>query len=439
MRFSRGIWVGATLLLALAGCSDDSPDVKGGGSYSPIITGISSSTEPAARGIPNQLTAQITNVNNLPLTYRWRVAAGTLADSTAAVATWTPPDSIGTWDVTLTVEATDPSGAHFSKTTVVHMAVDNQFTRWTRSDALQFDPAPIPGGGGILYSQIQSTSTGASDIYRVDTPLGGSLKLTEGFHSATSPSARGDLLQFVFAGKEDPEDVGNTIWLLPWAGGTPSSATPLDTARATQPTLESPRFAPQGTRVLFTSDSVAANFPKLRYRDAAAPGIPAVDIIEPSTFFLELYRNGNWGPDVNSDGFPDSVVAMWFNEFNFPPERGLVRLGTQGNATDEHVWLVGSGAEEPDWSPDGNHIVFARKNTGTNERDIWIINRAASDFSAAVRVTSGPADESHPRFAQDGSSIFFVSNRVDRYGLNGVYGTERRGTNIWSVARFDRP
>jgi Tol biopolymer transport system component len=56
-----------------------------------------------------------------------------------------------------------------------------------------------------------------------------------------------------------------------------------------------------------------------------------------------------------------------------------------------------------------------------------------------VRVTSGPADDSQPRFSADGNSIFFISNRVDRYGVTGVYGTERRGTNVWSVAHFDRP
>jgi Tol biopolymer transport system component len=54
-------------------------------------------------------------------------------------------------------------------------------------------------------------------------------------------------------------------------------------------------------------------------------------------------------------------------------------------------------------------------------------------------VTSGPADDSHPRFSADGNSIVFVSNRADRYGLNGIYSTERRGYNIWSVQRFDRP
>jgi hypothetical protein len=51
----------------------------------------------------------------------------------------------------------------------------------------------------------------------------------------------------------------------------------------------------------------------------------------------------------------------------------------------------------------------------------------------------GPADDAHPRFSFDGTKIYFVSNRADRYGLNGVFGTERRGYNVWAVSRFDRP
>ena len=94
---------------------------------------------------------------------------------------------------------------------------------------------------------------------------------------------------------------------------------------------------------------------------------------------------------------------------------------------------------DPDWSPDGAFVVFARKNIGTGDRDIWIISSAATDVSQAIRVTFGPADDSHPRFNDDGTEIFFISNRVDHYGLNGIYGTERRGTDVWSVTHFDKP
>ncbi|TMQ60825.1 MAG: hypothetical protein E6K75_02505, partial [Candidatus Eisenbacteria bacterium] len=103
------------------------------------------------------------------------------------------------------------------------------------------------------------------------------------------------------------------------------------------------------------------------------------------------------------------------------------------------VWLNDSGAGEPDWSPDRAHIAYSRRVPGRTDRDIWIINAYATNPSQAVRVTTGPADEFHPRFSSDGSKIFFLSNRTDAYGADGVFDTERRGVNIWSVSRFDLP
>src|SRR5512132_600736 len=154
MRLHRGIWVGACLLLAAAGCGTDEKKINDTGVFSPILTGISSNHEPAARGAANLLTAQVTNVNNVPIRYHWRVEAGTLVDSTSATATWTPPNSIATYDVTVSIEA-DDGGKHFFKTMTVHMSVDNEFTRWTNTEAIKFDPAPT-AGGGVLYAEYHN-------------------------------------------------------------------------------------------------------------------------------------------------------------------------------------------------------------------------------------------------------------------------------------------
>jgi Tol biopolymer transport system component len=102
-------------------------------------------------------------------------------------------------------------------------------------------------------------------------------------------------------------------------------------------------------------------------------------------------------------------------------------------------WLPDSSATDPDWSPDGQYVVFADAAVKGGERDIWIIRADTNVRSNAIRVTSGPADDSHPRFSDDGNTIYFVSNRANQYGLNGIFPTERRGYNIWSVTRFDRP
>jgi len=449
MRFHRGLWAGACLLLALAGCSDDDKTIKDVGVYSPILTGISSDHEPAARGAANQLTAQVTNVNNLPLRYHWRVAAGVVTDSTSATATWTPPDSIGTYDVTVSIEA-DDGDKHFFKTLTVAMSVDNAFTRWTRSEAIKFDPAPT-SGGGVLYAQYRDPVVKSSDAYRVDVPLGAPLQLTTSFFSVTSPSARADQVDIAFTAKKKSTD-STSIFLLPFAGGDTSMTRPLALRRTSQNKLATPRFAPVGTLAAYVTDSIdvgrSGGLTVVHYRNAADISSAPQPILSPSAtdqFSVNsvFLRQPSWGPDVNADGKPDSmlVAGVMFVNTPFEETRALYifSLADPAGATTAEEWLLGGKVETPDWSPDGHYVTFVLRNPGTNDRDIWIINRAAADISAAVRVTSGPADDSQPRFSADGNSIFFISNRVDRYGVTGINGTERRGTNVWSVSEFDRP
>lgn len=441
------MWAGACLLLAVAGCGKDDKKITNGGVYSPIITGISSNHEPAARGAANQLTVQVTNVNGLPLTYHWSVEAGTLADSTSGTVTWTPPDSIGTYDVTASIEARD-GDAYFFKTMTVHMSVDNEYTRWTHSDQVQFDPAPVPGGG-VLYAGYRNVATRSSDAYRVDAPLGPPIQLTTNFFSVTSPTPRADKVDFAFRARKNSSDSA-WIYLLPFAGGDTASARVFEATRTTQTQLQSARYAPVGNWLAYVTDSISSSQSgflwRVHYRDASDLNVwapyPTVDSTVSTNLFTWLL-NPSWGPDADHDGSPDSVMLQ---AIDFPGSFAESVNGTYFvpvvrpfGATTYNVWLSGAQIQTPDWSPDGQHVVFAMKNAGTNERDLWIINRAASDISEAVRITSGPADDSQPRFSADGNQIFFVSNRVDRYGVTGITGTERRGTNIWSVAQFDRP
>lgn len=454
MRLHRAMWVGACLLLAAAGCSKDDKKINDVGVYSPIITGIGSNFEPAARGTANTLTAVVTNVNSLPLTYHWSVEAGTLgADSTGASVTWTPPDSVGTYDVTVSIEAQD-GDQHFFKTMTVQMSVDNQYIRWTRSDQIQFDPAPTPGGGA-LYAEFHNIATGSSDAYRVDTPLGSPVQLTSGFFSVSSPTPRADQTDFAFTARKLSSEAGPSLYLLPFGGGDTAMARGIAFRNNAQSFLGGPRFARAGTRLAYASDSIgpdrfgnqrSGGVYTVRWRDAANLNVSNVSVVNPDDVAASIFTwmtSPSWGPDVDGDGNPDSVMAL---AVDFPgtfaeqtnsvyiyatPDSGDIRLWTQ--------WLISAPIRDTDWSPDGKHVVFTLKNPGTNDRDIWIINRAAADISEAVRVTSGPADDSQPRFSHDGSQIFFVSNRVDRYGVVGVNRTERRGRNIWSVAQFDRP
>lgn len=447
MRLHRGIWVGACLLLAAAGCGKDEPKINDNGVYSPILTGISSNHEPAARGAANLLTAQVTNVNGVPIRYHWSVEAGTLADSTSATATWTPPDSIATYDVTVSIEA-DDGGKHFFKTMTVQMSVDNEFTRWTNTEAIKFDPAPTTGGA-LLYAQFENPAIKTSNAYRVDAPLGPPVQLTTDFYSVTAPSASAGQTDIVFTARKKSTD-SVSIYLLPFAGGDTSMTRLFELRRPSQTFLATPRFAWTGNTAAYVSDSTdlgAAGNTVVHYRDASNLNVGPQPVVDQTTSLvtggMTYLGSPSWGQDSDNNGVPDSLMALGVD---FPGTFAesvhgvfIFPISPPTGATVWQEWLVGAQIQTPSWSPDGQYVTFTMRNPGANDRDIWIINRSAADISQAVRVTSGPADDSQPRFSADGNSIFFISNRIDRYGVTGIYGTERRGTNIWSVSQFDRP
>ncbi|HEX5032723.1 MAG TPA: hypothetical protein VFX78_14855 [Candidatus Eisenbacteria bacterium] len=396
----------------------------------------------------NQLTVLVTNVNSLPVTYHWSAAAGTLLDSTSATVNWQAPDSVGTFDVTASIESQD-GDAHFFKTTTFHVFVDNEYDRWTNSPEVQFDPAPVPTPtGGIVFAQYSNISNGQSDIWYIPGPGLAPEQRTTGFFTANSPTMKADGSVLAFAARATSDD-SQHVYVSAAAGATPDPAVSevLTTVTTQSHLFANPRFSRTVGWLLYNSDSgqATAFVPRVLYRDIpVVPPVPALPAPERATVDQSLasrtFWMPNWGPDVDANGLPDSIVSMAFRFFRASNQvsNGLYKCEVNPPGT-PFQWLPDSSASEPDWSPDGQYIVFADRNTTNGERDIWLIRSDTNLRSAAIRVTSGPADDSHPRFSADGNTIYFVSNRTNNYGLNGIQGTERRGYNIWGVTRFDRP
>lgn len=444
MKWNRGLWAGACLIL-IAGCSDNSGDktVANGGAYSPIITGISANNEPAVRAVSNTFTAIVTNVNGYPVTYHWRANAGVVTDSTDQTAAWTAPDSIGTFDLTVSIQAHDATAnKNFFQTTTFHIFVDNEYTRWTNSPEVQFDPDPTPmPPGGVIFAQVTNPTTGGADVY--STPMAGMApaQLVTGFATLTSPSMRSDGMQIAFAATVTGGPALPSIYVVPGAGGDPSNAIVFEPSSAGHPVVTTPRYSRSANWLFYCNDSLRANNPRPWFRDAFSYAT-AEPVIVPGAFLAgSAFNNPGLGADGNGDGLPDSIVLPSYRFFGLPNQqpRGIYKWATRPPQDTETLWLADSSAKELDWSPDGQHIVYSKVNPALGDRDIWIINAASMDPTSAQRLTFGPADDSHPRFSPDGLSVFFVSNRADHYGLNGIFSTERRGTNIWSVSKFDLP
>ena len=69
-------------------------------------------------------------------------------------------------------------------------------------------------------------------------------------------------------------------------------------------------------------------------------------------------------------------------------------------------------ARQPQWSPDGEWIVFQAYWHG--DYDIWMIR---SDGSELQQVTSGPFDDREPHWSKDGKKVAFSSDRNGNYDI----------------------
>jgi hypothetical protein len=450
MTRNRWLGVGLALLLVLSGCSDKGKKITKVGSYAPVITGIHISHEPAVRGADNDFTLLVTNVNGIQLAYHWSAAAGVLKDSTGATVTWTAPDSIGTYDVYVSVEGTDLNEMPYFREQTFHVYVDNDFERWTDGETVKFDVAP-PGAQDpdaahpLLYAEFDNPSTGESHVAALATPLGTPEDRTPAFFGAASPTMDASATYLAFAGRATSAAPAPSIYLIPatGSGSDTLNATPVARYRPSGASrvllLGNPRFARAGNMLAYNSDSITAiasnGNPHLYVRDASNFAIAPEAVVTGSGDRNNTYWIANW------NGSGDSLICESYTSWNtfFEVKRGLFELrAAPPFQTVGAVKLADPDAREVDWAPGGEYLVFTRRNPA-GDRDIWIARSDAASPAEAIRVTKGPADDGHPRFSFDGTKIYFVSNRADRYGLNGIFGTERRGYNVWSVSRFDRP
>ncbi|HXF58905.1 MAG TPA: hypothetical protein VN539_03710, partial [Candidatus Saccharimonadales bacterium] len=365
MTRQRGLWAGIFVLAILTGCSNKDKTLNVEGSYTPVILNFSANNQPPVRGVPNALTAIVQNPRGYAITYHWSTAAGTISDSTSATAQWTPPDAIGDYAVTVSIQAHDDlNGTDFFKTRTFQIHADNQFTRWTRSIATQLDVVP-PVNGKIYWSEIRSTSTGESDVWAVSTPLGSPEQITHGFWQTTQPTVQSDGSRVAFLGKVRPSTGGASIWYVPPTGGDTTSATlVVGWSSNANHFLGGPRFAPTGSMLAYASDTTSANFfqPKGWMRDAGNLAAAPIPLMPTTLTGSGESSNGYWNPAWR--GSADSVVMESYTGFGQAnaTARGLYKFSASGNPPTNpepfSLWYSDLLAFEPDWSPDGQHIVF---------------------------------------------------------------------------------
>lgn len=163
---------------------------------------------------------------------------------------------------------------------------------------------------------------------------------------------------------------------------------------------DQPRWSPDGRRVAFAT-----------YRDGAAV-IHVLDV-QSGSLRTAVDRDGSsgdasWSPDGRCLAFEGGQaddpthfdLKIWCDEGG--SGAGAVRSVTNTPEIDER---------DPEWSPDGGHILFAARTNAAGSADRWALERIAPDGTGRRSVLALPAE--HARFGRyrpDGEQVGFIAS-----------------------------
>jgi Tol biopolymer transport system component len=226
-----------------------------------------------------------------------------------------------------------------------------------------------------------------------------------------APAASSDLLVFekkLGRGKED-------LYLVPAQGG-------LERRLTEHPGIDIlPRFAPDGRRVVFSSDRSG----RFQLWELSLEGGPPT----------RLRRNDaeEWQADPSPDG---SRIAF------LSDQDGPISLFILDRRTGATRLLVRHGARtdlgNPNWSPDGGRIVFS-SNKGVAGHHVYVVDVATGEETRESGYLAGACE---PRFSRDGRRVAFVdrshlSRDHSRIVERDLAGGEERVLVDWPALNYD--
>ena len=144
---------------------------------------------------------------------------------------------------------------------------------------------------------------------------------------------------------------------------------------------------------------------------------------------LTLSKMPNWDPAWSADG---TQIAFARAKAGWAGSR-LMLMFADGSGTSVAVESK-QNLREPDWFPDGEHIVMFRDANGIAANTRVMI--AATDGSGAIQV--GPDGASSPSVSPDGTMIAFVRFRAVRGSHHNVWVMNADGSGLTQITTDGR-
>lgn len=262
-------------------------------------------------------------------------------------------------------------------------------------------PQFSPDGSKIAFRSYRDNENG---IYTVN-PNGSELtKLiaTGGYDFAFSPDGRQIVYSLWSEGIRIVDVEGTEDFML----------VPKDSNHYS---IHSPRFSPNGAKVVFVASS---------YRGNDVIKLINVD----GTGEVQLTDGSDWVLDERPQFTPDSSRIVFLRSFQGDQDLYIMDVNgsNQIKLTDVYnCWNF-------DIFPDGSRIVLEVKSG--QDMDVFVID---VDGSNKVKLTESTANDHSPEFSPDGTKVVFVSDRdgdMDIYIMN-IDGTEK--FNVTNNERWD--
>jgi TolB protein len=161
----------------------------------------------------------------------------------------------------------------------------------------------------------------------------------------------------------------------------------------------------------------------------------AFTALGPSATSPDLYRTAMAGPEGNPDSLerltddgaieswpsfsPDGEFIVYTASFSQSDQTTITELRIFNLANGSATGLTSNGNElveaAPDWSPDGQTIVFQAQAADASHTDIYWMR--ADGSAPAEKLIDSPANDLQPRFSPDGRHIVFSSDRTGNWDV----------------------